>query len=263
MAIQADFHLHSDFSNDSWTPMGTMVEAALARGLKEICFTEHTDLGGPRSYYCDMQTYREIVEALNARYAGRICLRAGAEFGLQRGTAEEIQQFYDRFDFDFVILSCHRIDGMSLWDPEFLGESGDKACVRRYFEAVLNAAKAFKHYCVLGHLDLIARYHSKGPAVLQLARDLVEEILRLAIEDGKGIEVNTSSFRYRVSDLTPSREILRLYRQLGGEIITLGSDAHDSNFIADHFETVGDILRDMGYRHYCTFKNMQPVWHRL
>ena len=73
MAIQADFHLHSDFSNDSWTPMGTMVEAALARGLKEICFTEHTDLGGPRSYYCDMQTYREIVEALNARYAGRVC----------------------------------------------------------------------------------------------------------------------------------------------------------------------------------------------
>ena len=61
----------------------------------------------------------------------------------------------------------------------------------------------------------------------------------------------------------PSREILRLYRQLGGEIITIGSDAHDSHFIADHFEAVGEILRDMGYRHYCTFKNMQPVWHRL
>ena len=92
---------------------------------------------------------------------------------------------------------------------------------------------------------------------------LIKKILRRAIGEGKGIEVNTSSFRYGLPDLTPSREILELYHQLGGRILTIGSDAHSPHRLADHIPEVREILREIGFREFCTFERMQPRFHPL
>lgn len=121
----------------------------------------------------------------------------------------------------------------------------------------------FQHYSVLGHLDMIKRYDNLGPFPDKKVLHLIEKILRRAIDDGKGIEVNTSSFRYGLPDLTPSREILALYHQLGGRILTIGSDAHSPDQLGDHIPQVRAILKDMGFREFCTFEKMQPVFHPL
>ena len=102
-------------------------------------------------------------------------------------------------------------------------------------------------------------YRDKGLKVVQNA----ERILRQAIADGKGIELNTSSFKYGLPDLMPSRRILRFYRELGGELLTIGSDSHETVHLGDHIREVRPVLRDLGFRPFCTFERMKPVFHDL
>ena len=92
---------------------------------------------------------------------------------------------------------------------------------------------------------------------------MIEKILRRAIQDGKGIEVSTSSFQYGLQDLTPSETILELYHELGGRVLTIGSDAHSPHRLADHIPEVREILREIGFREFCTFERMQPRFHPL
>ena len=94
-------------------------------------------------------------------------------------------------------------------------------------------------------------------------RDLIAEILKLAIADGKGIELNTSSWHYGLKDTTPSKEILKLYRDLGGRIITVGSDGHTTKYLGDHIPDGYRILKETGYKEICTFEHMEPVFHPL
>ena len=91
----------------------------------------------------------------------------------------------------------------------------------------------------------------------------VTEILKRAIQDGKGIEVNTSSHRYGLKDTQPSVDILKLYRSLGGEIITIGSDSHKPEHLGAYIPEAQALLRELGYRAFCTFVRMQPVFHDL
>lgn len=121
----------------------------------------------------------------------------------------------------------------------------------------------YQGYSVLGHLDLITRYDEQGVYPFERVRPLVEAILRRVIADGKGIEVNTSSHRYGLTDTTPSVAILQLYRELGGTILTIGSDSHAPAHLGTHIEQARALLRDMGFRQFCTFERMQPVFHPL
>jgi len=124
--------------------------------------------------------------------------------------------------------------------------------------------KNFRHYSVLAHLNLISRYDKQGKYPFKAVRDMVAEILKLAIADGKGIELNTSSWHYGLDDTMPARDILRLYKDLGGRIITIGSDAHSTKYLADHLEDAIAILRDeIGMREIYTFEKMEPLGHKL
>ena len=124
--------------------------------------------------------------------------------------------------------------------------------------------KMFKGYSCLAHLDLLVRYDEAGVYPFVKVKDQVAEILKLAIADGKGIEINTSSWKYGLADTQPSRDILRLYKDLGGRIITIGSDAHVTKYIGDHVKEAQAILRDeIGMKEICTFDRMVPVFHKL
>ena len=94
-------------------------------------------------------------------------------------------------------------------------------------------------------------------------KPLIEEILKTVITDGKGIEVNTSSYRYGLSDTTPSREILKLYKALGGKIITIGSDSHRPEHLGTYIKETKELLKELGYTHFCTYERMVPIFHPL
>ena len=119
---------------------------------------------------------------------------------------------------------------------------------------MLSVVREYKDYSVLGHMDLIARYDEKGVYPFEKIKPIVEEILQVVIADGKGLEVNTSSYRYGLSDTTPSVEILKRYRELGGKIVTIGSDSH---------KETKEMLRKAGYTQFCTYERMSPVFHDL
>ena len=117
--------------------------------------------------------------------------------------------------------------------------------------------KVYKDYCNIGHMNLVARY-SHAMADFMDYGDIVEAILKMIIADGKGIELNTSSFRYKMSCTCPSEEILRMYRELGGEIISIGSDAHTPDKLADHFDYAIEYLQSLGFKYLASFTKRRP-----
>lgn len=261
--LLTDYHIHTQFSGDSTMPMEEAVLQAMAMGLEEICFTEHIDYGIQEDWNCDCDAYFRELERCRDKWGDKVKIRSGMEFGMQVHTVELFQETFDRYPFDFIILSCHEVGDRELWNYEFqLGKSQDEYN-RRYYEEILNVVKRYQDFSVLGHLDMIRRYDRNGDYPFERVRDVVEEILRLVIAQGKGIEVNTSCYRYGLADLTPGREILKLYRELGGEIITIGSDAHTPKWIGWESGGIQEELLEMGFEGVYTFEGMRAVRHDL
>ena len=283
--MKADYHIHTAFSDDSDYDMVKVVEDAIAMGLDEICFTDHVDYGikkdwdepgemlyrkGGNGEPSEMPlanvhypTYYRIFKDLKAVYNDRISLRLGLEFGMQAHTIGKYEKLFSRFPFDFIILSVHEVEDKELWTQDFQRGKTQQEYNERYYEELLYLVQHYHNYSVLGHMDLIARYDKAGAYPFEKIKPIITEILRTVITDGKGIEVNTSSHRYGLSDLTPSRNILKLYRELGGRIITIGSDSHKPEHLGAFIEETKQELKSLGFNEFCTFDGMIPIYHQL
>lgn len=261
----ADYHVHSDFSEDCKCPMEDMVLRAIELGLDELAFTEHVDYGMEHAgvMCCEYAPYFAEFDRVSAKYRERITLRRGIEFGIQVHTIPLYEAALEEHSFDFIILSNHQVDGKEFWNQDFQKGKTQSEIHEAYYKEIYQVVQRYKDYSVLGHLDMIKRYDPFGAYPDERIMDWVEKILRQVISDGRGIEVNTSCFRYGLKDLTPSREILKLYHRLGGTVLTLGSDAHTPEQLGAHMGEVRDILQDIGFKYFCTFKDMKPEYHRL
>ena len=283
--MRCDYHVHSQFSDDSEYRMEDVVTDAIRLGLDEICFTDHVDYGVKRDRddergilyrrggkgepetvalaNVDYDRYRKEYLRLGKKYEGRINLRFGIEAGVQRHTVDAYERLFQRFPFDFLILSCHQVEDRELWNGDLRKGKTRDEYYEAYYSEILAVMEAYKDYSVLGHLDLAVRYDEEGEYPFEKVRDIVAAILKKAIRDDKGIELNTSSHRYGLGDLTPSRKILSLYRDLGGRIITIGSDSHRKEHLGACIDEGMAELRKLGYREFCTFQGMEPVFHPL
>lgn len=274
----ADYHVHTEYSDDSVYPMEHVVKDAIRMGMDEICFTDHVDYGikadwdsGEEMVYrgnepfanVDYPRYMDKIRCMKEVYGDKITIRTGLEFGMQVHTIPQYEALFERYPFDFIILSIHQVEDKEFWTQEFQEGRTQKEYNERYYEELLNVVRNYKDYSVLGHLDLIVRYDKAGIYPFEEVRPLIEEILKTVIADGKGIEINTSSRRYGLTDSTPSKEILKLYRELGGRIITIGSDTHKPEHLGAYFREAKQYLKDLGYEQFCTFDQMQPVFHSL
>lgn len=279
--MRADYHFHTEYSDDSTTPIRDQIEQGIKLGLDELCPTDHVDYGikpdwtegfvpevrdGNVLANVDYPKYFAELNELKAEYEGRIEVKKGLEFGIQSITVNEFQKLYDTYkhELDFVLFSMHQVDNLEFWTQDFQQGRTQKEYNERYYQEIYNTMKLYKDYSVLAHLDLLNRYDKAGIYPFEKVRDMVAEILKLAIADGKGIEINTSSWRYGLPDIQPSRDIFRLYKDLGGEIITTGSDAHTPDYLGSHFDEAVSILRDeLGFKNFCTFEKMEPIFHKL
>lgn len=274
----ADYHVHTEFSDDSIYPMENVIRDAVEMGMDEICLTDHVDYGikddwdgnvrirfrgGEPLANVDYPVYAEKIRILTERYKGRINIKMGLEFGVQMHTIPRFEALFARYPFDFIILSIHQVEDKEFWTQDFQKGRTQKEYNDRYYEELLNVVKHYKNYSVLGHMDLIKRYDEAGDYPFEQVKPAIEEILKIVIADGKGIEVNTSSHRYGLSDTTPSRDILNLYRSLGGEIITIGSDSHKPEHLRTYIEETKPLLKELGFKQFCTFEKMKPVFHSL
>ena len=260
--MRADYHMHTSFSGDSSYPMEEEIVKAIEVGLEEICFTEHID-HVPSYVDADLEKYRKTYLKLKEKYADKILIKFGIEFGVQPHTVNDFEKDFEKYDFDFVIMSCHQIDDKGFWNNEFQEGLTQEQINRQYYECIYECAVKYKNYSVLGHLDAIKRDDPYGEYDDCYVLDLIKKILRLAIQDGKGIEVNTSNYRYHLSDLTPSKTILKLYYDLGGRILTFGSDSHKEEHVGYKIEEVKKMVKEIGFTHFCTYEKMKPIFHEL
>jgi len=276
----ADYHVHTAFSDDSEAVMEDVVQEAIYLQIDEICFTDHVDYGVKMDhtlFRCksaaqqrkfkkrlntDYPNYFKEAYRLQQKYEGKIRIKIGLEFGIQQHTTDLFQKLFDSYPLDFVILSCHQVEDKEFWTNEFQQGMSAAEYNARYYQEIYECICKYKDYSVLGHLDMIQRYH-KTRFPFERSEEIIERILAQVIKDKKGIEVNTSSFRYGLSDLMREQKILRMYRDMGGTIITLGSDCHNKANLAAQIPYVKEKLKGLGFKYFCTFVKMAPVFRKL
>lgn len=262
--ITSDFHTHTDFSDDSDQSMEGAILAMLDRGLKAVCFTEHMDMDYPTGeFLLDTAAYRAALFELKEKYSDRIEVLFGVELGIMDYLAPRLAEYAAQWDFDFIIGSSHLVNGVDPYYPEYFGEHGDRNGILRYFESILANIKSFSDFDVYGHLDYAVRYSgakSYNPADF---REIILEILRSLISAGKGIELNTAGLKYGLGYAHPHPWILKSYRELGGEIITIGSDGHKAEHYAWEFDKAAEILKNAGFEYYTEFRKRQPKMIKL
>ena len=160
-------------------------------------------------------------------------------------------------------MSIHEIDDQEFWNQDYLKGKSQKEVYEGYYQALYELVSSYKNYSVLGHMDLINRYDKRGPYPFEKIKPWIQKVLEVVIRDQKGIEINTSSQRYGLKDSTPSKDILQLYYDLGGTILTIGSDSHKPEHLGCGIREAKAMLKEIGFQTYCTYEKMSPIFHRL
>ena len=276
--IQADMHMHTWFSTDSEACPRDMADEAVRKGLKTICFTDHfdkDDLEWGEEGIFDVDAYFAEMQKLQEEYAGKLNIRIGIELGLRTYLKDYYEELTKKYPFDFVIGSVHNVpykkdaEGNILYtDPaaeKLFTDRTDKEAYRLMMETTLENVRTSDCFQTLGHLDYVVRYgksREKEYSYTDYA-DIIDEILKLLIEKEKGLEVNSAGLKYGLPFAHPHPDVLKRYRELGGEIITIGADAHKPEHIAYDFAKAEEILKFCGFKYYTEFFEQKPVFKQL
>lgn len=259
-----DFHMHTRVSFDGHDTGLDMAQAAKAAGLKEICFTDHLDydpLGQMGVLAFDTDVYNAEYDHLEVP---GLIIRRGMEFGMTDDNRAQFQKDLQRRPFDFVLGSIHFVDNLDVYfEPYWQGKTVFEA-ERRYLEATLNCVRIHDDFDVLAHLTYIAKTHchpAPRPVPYEAHREVIDEILTVLAQKGKGLELNTSGMD-RCGGFLPTKDIFARFKELGGQIVTVGSDAHRSNRVGQYSFDACEILKDI-LGHVCTFEGRKPVFHKL
>jgi histidinol-phosphatase (PHP family) len=259
-----DFHMHSTVSYDGRGTPRQMAEAAVAAGLKEICFTDHLDYMHRLPRHETAFSREKYAEAYDDLDMPGLLICKGAEVGLTSWNADEISQDLSARAYDFVIGSVHFVNDEDPYFPYFWeGKTVDQA-EQIYFEEMLRCVQLHDNFDVLGHLTYISKVRAHpAPRLVSLDRyrDQVAAIMEELIRKGKGIEVNTSGMD-RCGAFLPSQEYLRLFKDLGGQIVTVGADAHTPDRVGQYTMDACQMVCDI-FGHVCTFAHRQPIFHKL
>lgn len=263
--IYWDTHMHTHFSGDCEISPEEMIASAKNKKLKGICLTDHLDYDykeEPGLFDLDVTSYEMKIKQLQAVCPNNFEIRFGIEIGLQPHIVHINNEVTRTHDFDFVIGSSHVVHGMDPYYANFYEGKTEKEAYLEYFSSILENLETDADFDVYGHIDYVVRY---GPNRNQFYSykeyaDIIDTILTKLIEKGKGIEINTGGFKYGLGHPNPTEEIIKRYCELGGEIITVGADAHKPEHIAFDFQKVPAILKDAGFKYYTVFKERKPVF---
>ena len=259
-----DYHMHTIVSFDGHDRGLQMAQAAKARGLKEICFTDHLDydpLGKMGVLAFDTAAYNAEYDQLEV---DGLKIRRGMEFGMTVDNRAHFKEALKRRNFDFVLGSVHFVDDLDVYFAEYWHDKTVFQAERRYLEATLDCVRLHDDFDVLAHLTYIGKTQAHpAPRCVPFSehRELIDEILRVLARKGKGMEMNTSGVD-RCGGFLPTVDYFRRFKELGGEIVTVGSDAHTANRVGQYAGEACEILRSI-FGHVCTFADRQPQFHKL
>lgn len=272
MAILWDTHLHTDFSTDSNTPLTAQLAQGEQRGLTGICVTDHMDYEFPVSEldhpvegipFCfDWDTYTEAVQ--EAAGQSSLTVYTGVECGLQTSEAVVRKNKKLRCEpaLDYMIGSLHLVDRKDPYYPSFWKDKDPRSCILHYFESLYENLQYFHEFDSLGHLDYIVRYAPQDflydPHDYE---DILDAVLAELIRKDIALEINSSGWKTKGRCQNPHFDVLTRYRERGGELITVGSDAHTPDYVAYRFQDVCEQMKKAGLRQYVVYQKHKPVFY--
>lgn len=264
---RADMHTHSEFSHDSVCVIGDMYRSQAKNGTPIFAVTDHFDTASYMDYdvFTPIKKAAETVKRLNESLCGNHIILSGIEISEGFWHPKICEKALKMLDYDVIIGSVHLVkhknltEAYSKIDFSKLEPAVIAEYAASYFDDMLTMLET-TDFDILAHLTCPLRYiKGKYKIDIDLSRyaEKIDKILRLTINRGIALEVNTSSFD-TLSDFMPPTEILKKYRSLGGTLITLGSDAHTAENASKNFDKAIDTLKKIGFSHICFYQNRKP-----
>ncbi len=261
-----DQHIHSALSLDGRSPLLEQVRACRDAGVTQVCFTEHIDFGTQDGdFTVDFDEYVRQIEQARAAFPD-LCIRVGLELGDTEESRGRVLEQSNVLPLDFKLLSRHLIGGI---DPscgaKFFAHRTREQAAHEYCHAVYESVTRFPDYDAVAHIGYVFKFvQGDGfpPLRYRDEPDLIDAILRFMAEHGKALEVNTSRWT-RFGEGMPGKDILLRFCELGGEWITLGSDAHDTASVAQGFAQATECVKACGFEYLAVFKQRRAELVRL
>ena len=266
--IHFDNHTHSHHSADSRMAPGRAAEKALQRSLGGICFSDHYDFDAPegeRLFTFDVQRQQEEIEGLKEKFPSIVLLK-GVEIGIQPISLGAIRDFMGKHAFDTVIASMHFVRGTDPFHRTYYQGYDFKQAYGIYLEDILSCISVFPDFDILGHFDYVARYspYLEHEVSMKVFGDVLDPILKILAQNGKTLEINTKTYqKFQYGTPTLDKNVIRRFRELGGEAVSLGSDAHSDEKIGEQFGIYTDILRQCGFRYGVYYRNRRPEYYKI
>lgn len=263
---RADYHLHSSHSMDCKMSMDTLCQAAIAAGLNEICLTDHTDLGHPDSTTDIPPTIPEWlaeIELMREKYP-ELVIRAGLEIGDNPQCRDRIKEWHFSIPLDFRLLSLHLVDNEDPYFANFYDDKTQEHIYRRYVESKLESISNWTpdSYDSVAHLGYCAKF---APYPLEIrplryhhAPDAFDALFEILAENDKALEINTSGHK-TMGECIPDRELLTRFHELGGQFVTIGSDAHLPEYVGSWNDLARALAKECGFRYMLTFDQRKPI----
>ena len=265
---RADYHVHTSFSPDAKGDMIEFCHMARSRGFDEIAFTEHFEFyspSHPKGFYTIeyLEKIRAEIDHCKELFQDRLVIRQAIEVGQPNVNPEWAKQIMSRFSFDYVVGAVHKLRDLDTSLIAYKEMHLEDICLR-YLTALYDLAEDGDFDC-LAHIDLIRRYSARQGIPIDLCDypDQLEAVLTKLIERGKGLEINTSGLRQEAATTLPGRRILKLYKKLGGEIIVIGSDAHQVADVGADWGEAADLAQQAGFKYCACFEDRKPIFHKL
>lgn len=262
-----DCHVHTNISHDGISKIEEYIKIAKEKDVDEITFTEHwDDYAGVASKLktLDVSKYRE--EYLKYKNDTILKTNFGIEVGLQPDIVGKVENMINEYPFDFVIGSSHITCKKDMaMDKSFFEGLTRREAYLKYFREVLENIKLYNQFDVYGHIDYVVRYggYSEKKIEYKEFNEILDEILISLIKKDKGIEINTSGIRYKLGNPHPNIDILKRYKEFGGKIITMGSDAHKADDLAKDFNLALDILENVGFKEIAVYHGRKPDFIKI
>lgn len=265
-----DSHTHSENSPDGHHSVTFMVESAIDKGFHGLAVTDHCECSEleERSYALRLRHCALDVAMAREAFRNRVILTNGIELGQPLYNPEGAGWILAMQHYDFVLLSLHRLrDCRNFWLLDYKNYTPDMLhdLMLRYFDELLESVRT-TDFDVLAHLTFPVRYpREQCGTEIDIARyaEPIDEILRALVGLGKGLELNTSGLRDDLGSTLPPAWVIRRYRELGGELVTVGSDAHRAGDIGGGVNDGMQILADTGYEYFAFYRDRQPVMLRI
>lgn len=258
--------MHSDNSPDGSNSVIELCESAVLKGLSYMAVTDHCEVD---SFYKDRfnigyrQSYIQAKKAVSI-FDGQLFVRAGVELG--QATSElSIAESVTALNYDFVLGSMHALPGKA--DFAFLsyGEADVKQLFADYLKELARLVE-WGGFSSLAHLTYPLRYiNGENGHHLKTEEfgEEIESLLRELIKREIALEINTSGLRQKLGTTMPDLFCLKLYKSLGGELLTLGSDSHRSTDVGAGIKEGVEIAMEAGFDGYCIYKERKPEFIRF